>query len=184
MYSYLKFILTGDALRVDDVRPYSSCDELSLLNWQIRQSAILLTDPRVHFSELQARLLQTAINTDVTVFDADRAAVVWIAIQGALVRSIEEFVLSRSHVVAVLKRFEDALRRWRWDDPKKVKKAIRWPIISEREIQDVLWLMLRAVFEDVVDEDVYCNINRHHPTKLLHSNCAPTGSFSANLWVV
>lgn len=30
---------------------------------------------------------------------------------------------------------------------------MRWPIRSEREVQDILWVILRAVFGDLEDED-------------------------------
>ena len=61
-------------------------------------------------------------------------------------------VLSRSHLGAVLRRFEAAIRRWRWDDGS-LANPIRWPITSEREVQDILWLILRSVFDDVIDEE-------------------------------
>ena len=44
------------------------------------------------------------------------------------------------------------MRRWRWDDDS-LASPIRWPIVSEREVQDILWLILRSVFEEVVDEE-------------------------------
>ena len=34
-----------------------------------------------------------------------------------------------------------------------MRHPIHWPIVSEREIQDILWLILRSVFDDVVDEE-------------------------------
>jgi hypothetical protein len=45
------------------------------------------------------------------------------------------------------------MRRWRWDDPANVRHPIRWPITSEREVQDILWALLRSVFDDLVDEE-------------------------------
>jgi hypothetical protein len=66
--------------------------------------------------------------------------------------SIDQTILSRSHLVTVLRRFEAAMRRWRWD-ADSLRKPIRWPITAEREVQDILWLILRSVFDDVVDEE-------------------------------
>jgi hypothetical protein len=31
--------------------------------------------------------------------------------------------------------------------------VLRWQIRSEREVQDILLIMLRSVFDDVIDED-------------------------------
>lgn len=52
----------------------------------------------------------------------------------------------------MLEQFEASLKRWRWDS-QELKSPIRWPIVSEREVQDILYLMLRPVFLDVEDED-------------------------------
>ncbi len=47
------------------------------------------------------------------------------------------------------------MRRWRWDlpDENRKREPVQWPITSEREVQDVLYLILRSVFDDVVDEE-------------------------------
>lgn len=66
--------------------------------------------------------------------------------------SIDQMVLSRSHVGMVLRRFEAAMRRWRWDSDD-LQHPIRWEVRSEREVQDILWIMLRSAFDEVVDED-------------------------------
>ena len=34
-----------------------------------------------------------------------------------------------------------------------MKHPIRWPVTAEREVQDILWLMLRPVFDDLVEEE-------------------------------
>ncbi|HEV2779253.1 MAG TPA: hypothetical protein VGX25_07610 [Actinophytocola sp.] len=68
-------------------------------------------------------------------------------------RPDDQTLLSRTHLSLLLKRFPAAMRRWRWDDDDRVKEPIRWPITSEREIQDILYLILRSVFDDVNDED-------------------------------
>ena len=44
------------------------------------------------------------------------------------------------------------MRRWRFDSDR-LQKPIRWPIAAEREVQDILWLVLRSVFDDVVDQE-------------------------------
>ncbi len=44
------------------------------------------------------------------------------------------------------------MKRWRWD-PEKLQNPVRWSIRSEREVQDILWLMLRSICPDLEDED-------------------------------
>ncbi len=153
LYGYIRWTLTGDAVTIDDVRQYRDVAELALLEWGCRRRALLLVDPRLDLSRLQARVLYEAAVADPSALGAARAALVWSAVHASLVRSADELVLSRSHVAALLRRFEAAMRRWRWDDPAAVKHPVRWEITAEREVQDILWLILRSVFEDVVDEE-------------------------------
>jgi hypothetical protein len=44
------------------------------------------------------------------------------------------------------------MERWRWDTDE-VKNPVRWQVEAEREVQDILWVMLRPYFEDLVYED-------------------------------
>ncbi len=44
------------------------------------------------------------------------------------------------------------MKRWRWDR-EDLQKPIQWLITQEREVQDILWLILRSYFPDVIDED-------------------------------
>jgi hypothetical protein len=44
------------------------------------------------------------------------------------------------------------MKRWRWD-AKDLKNPIRWKVVSEREVQDILWLILRRIAPDLEDED-------------------------------
>ena len=153
LYSYIRHILTGDTRTISDVQTYQDIAELALLDWGTRRGAIQLVDPRVDASELQAHILHQAITADPSVLAADRAALVWSAVDAAVARSVHEVVLSRGHVGAILRRFEAAMRRWRWDDPASVKHPVQWTITSEREVQDLAWLILRSVFDDIVDEE-------------------------------
>lgn len=152
-HSYVRNQLSGAAAVVDDVRHFSYPDEQALLLWSIARGAVQLSDLRIDLSGLQAQALRIMVRAEVESLDAPRAALMWAAIHGSLLRSTAELVLSRTHVSAVLRRFQDAMRRWRWDDPQRVKHAIRWPVAAEREVQDILWLVLRSVFDDVVDEE-------------------------------
>lgn len=154
LFGYSRYRLTGESNTVHDLRSYRSVEELALVEWSIRQGALYLSDPRATLSDIQAKLLQAALSNNVSNLDVPRAAILWSAVNASLTRTVDELVLSKDHVAIVLRRFEAALRRWRWDDPQQVKKhPIRWAISSEREVQDIVWLILRSLFDDVVDEE-------------------------------
>jgi hypothetical protein len=84
--------------------------------------------------------------------DAKEAAVLWAAATYVVSSSIAELVLSKDKVSGMLRTFPSAMRRWRWD-PDTLKDPVRWAIHEEREIQDILWLMLRPIVDDLVDEE-------------------------------
>jgi CheY-like chemotaxis protein len=67
-------------------------------------------------------------------------------------RSVSRALADVSTVVSILSRFEDGLKRWRWDDDT-LRNPIRWKITGEREVQDIVWLILRPYFQDLVDEE-------------------------------
>jgi REase_DpnII-MboI len=92
------------------------------------------------------------LRTDPAKLTIPQAAVIYRAVTDILDASIGQMVLSRSHLGAVLRRFEAAMRRWRWDDGS-LANPIRWPITSEREVQDIPWLILRSVFDDVIIDE-------------------------------
>jgi hypothetical protein len=152
LYSYIRFVLSDEAASIDDLHRYVEAEALALVEWGIQRGAFRLVDLRADLSALQARILVAGSLVDSASLTPARAAVLWSAIHSSLVRSVEGLVLSRNHVTEVLRRFEDALRRWRWDRDT-LKHPIRWPITSEREVQDIVWVILRSLFDDVVDED-------------------------------
>ena len=163
LYGYIRYTLTGDAASVDDVYKLHDVAEIALVEWGSRGGALRIVDLRLDSSGLQARVLHKAAATDASTHGPGHAALIWSAVHASLVRSASELVLSRSHVSIILRRFESAMRRWRWDDPNGVKHPIRWEITGEREVQDILWLMLRSVFDDLIDEETL--------PKIGHSTC-------------
>lgn len=126
---------------------------LALLHWMTTVGTLRLPDPAADLAVIQRCILSGLLRIraiDLTVPDA---ALLRAAAGHIIDATIDNTVLSRSHIGVVLRRFPAAMRRWRWDDPAKVKDPIRWPINSEREVQDIVWALLRAVFDDLVDEE-------------------------------
>ncbi len=152
LYGYIRYVLTGETTSVGDVKRYTELQDLAMLEWSMRHQVVRLLDPQLELSRLQAQILRRSVVVDIGEFNSSQAAVIWSAIHASLARSVEQLVLSRNHVGMILRRFEAALRRWRWDD-SKMKRPINWAIVSEREVQDIVWLILRSVFDDSVDEE-------------------------------
>ncbi|WP_157105969.1 hypothetical protein [Nocardia sienata] len=108
---------------------------------------------------VQHRAAQTFLRANPDEVD-DRKAALWLLFGERLaIDSADQLVITASQVGLVLRRFPAALRRWRWDDDT-LRDPIRWRIDAEREVQDILWIMLRTVFDDVVDEDTLAKLGR------------------------
>ena len=127
LYNYIRYVLTRETIPIGDVKHYTNLQELALLEWSTRHKVVRLLDPHMELSRLQAQILRTFLVGDTSVFDSSQAAVIWSAVHASLARSVEQLVLSRNHVSMILRRFEAALRRWRWDDSSKMKRPITWP---------------------------------------------------------
>ena len=52
---------------------------------------------------------------------------------------------------SVLAGVPAGLARWRYD-AAPAPTGVQWPILEEKHFQDILWLVLRPVFPDIVDE--------------------------------
>jgi hypothetical protein len=124
---------------------------LAFLDWCVRHQ-YLKTQPALSALNASRTKILVQAATDLRFESASQAAFVLAAVNVSLNQVLGDVVVQPKHVVAVLNNFEPAMRRWRWDGDS-VQSPIRWSISHEREIQDILWIILRSYFQDVVDED-------------------------------
>lgn len=101
---------------------------------------------------LQSSITERALTEPVVRRPAHQAALLWRALRAAVSDETSLVLRTKSTVSSLLSQFETCLRRWRWDS-EDLRTPIRWPIRSEREVQDVLWVILRSIFHDLEDED-------------------------------
>mgnify|MGYP000934535528 CR=1 FL=1 len=147
---YLYFRASGAKIHVA-AQSGSSLYQLAFADWAIRH--------RMHQNEPSAQqLLEERQNilfhaaTDLRFESASQAAFIWSSVTSILFHALGAASLQPRHVAAVLQNVEAAMKRWRWDSDG-LQNPIRWPVQQEREVQDILWLILRSYFLDVVDED-------------------------------
>jgi hypothetical protein len=133
--------------------PHSNASlyELAFADWAIRhQMHQNEPSPQQLNDDRQSILFQAA--TDLRFESASQAAFIWSSVTSILFHALGAASLQPRHVAAVLQNFQAAMKRWRWDGDE-LQKPIRWQVTREREVQDILWLILRSYFPDVVDED-------------------------------
>jgi hypothetical protein len=150
LVQYLLFRAAGTKIAIP-VDTSANLYQLAFADWVIRH--------QMHQSELsqqrlevdrQKILFQTA--TDLHFESASQAAFIWSSVNSTLLHALRTASLQPRHVAEVLRNFEASMKRWRWDSDT-LRNPIRWPITQEREVQDILWVILRSYFPDVVDED-------------------------------
>ena len=152
LFCYSKFLLDGTAVELSIDPDEATIEEMSFLLWATKRGIFKIKGSGETLPAIRHQLINLLLRKDIAVDADDKAAMIWIAASEAISTHISTYLMSPSYVSAILSRFEDAMKRWRNDLDTK-KKPIRWPIISEREVQDILWLILRSYFEDLVDED-------------------------------
>lgn len=112
-------------------------------------SGVVTADQRL---ALRASIVERTLTEDVGRRSAHQAALLWRVLRAAVSEETSAVLRTRATVTHVLNQFESCLRRWRWDS-SDLRTPVRWPIRSEREVQDILWLLLRGMFHDLEDED-------------------------------
>jgi hypothetical protein len=150
LHSYVRHHAFGEKVSLDlwsDERLYV----LSFYDWIFRQGVHKEEPSLQQLSEARAKILFLAA-TDLQFEATHQAAFIWTAVNFNLFHALKTVCLQARDVAIVLENFESATKRWRWDKDD-AKHPVRWPINQEREVQDILWLILRSYFPDVVDED-------------------------------
>lgn len=153
LFAYIDYVLTRTSTAVTNIGQYHAADDLAALLWCAGHGAVRLVAAESTAGQLQQDTLRLALLRDASTLDAIRVAVLWRTVADILNHAVADVIQSRPYVGVILRRFEAAVRRWRWDEDARVKNPVRWVIRSEREVQDILWLILRSIFDDVLDEE-------------------------------
>jgi REase_DpnII-MboI len=150
LYAYIRWTVLGEKAQIPTL-PALSLYQFSFYDWMIRRNLNRNVIAPEELRQSRVRALELAA-TDLAFETAYQAALIWAAVEASLFHALDSAALAPSHVAAVLRNFEAAMRRWRWDSDD-LSHPIRWTIRQEREVQDILWLILRSYFDDVIDEE-------------------------------
>jgi hypothetical protein len=74
--------------------------------------------------------------------------------KASVVRSIRTDVITVDDVVAVLRNVRRSLRDWTWEETPRTKTGTprQWHIDNEYHVQDLLWVVLAPLFDDLESE--------------------------------
>lgn len=149
--AYCRHQVTGSRVSLPRLDRLDGVGELGLVLWVVAGGTADLSDRRDNLPDLTRRFLQALLFTDVDMLSIPHAATALAAIDHVATTSASRLSLGSEGVTAVLRAFPSCMERWRWDPDGK--DPIRWRIDAEREVQDILWIMLRPLYPDLVYED-------------------------------
>lgn len=143
---YLLGILEKNLYIDDD----SSLPQLSFCDFILKVDASYSINTTDEY--LKNRIVELALSESLESIAAYHSALIWKSLKDSISELSSIKINNASTVVHVLNQFESALKRWRYDSDS-LKNPIKWEITSEREVQDILWLILRSYWVDIKDEE-------------------------------
>lgn len=146
LYQIIYTLLSSKVLHIETT-PFDTLSfyETCVLYWGVKKKYFTVTDLSI-LHKFQLKVLENFIEESMTK-EEWLMPVVYFAVKSCLIESINQAITSKDHVVRLLSNFESAMKRW----PNK--KDNKWLIKDEKDIQSILWVILRSVFDDVADED-------------------------------
>lgn len=141
----------------------SSLDESSFFIWGIKKGYFTPQNPS-RLDSLESSLLYSLLKTDIHQIEPEKTSIILFAANSVISGGINRILRSPSVIVDILSKFESSMKRWRFDNDA-LDSPIKWPIKSEKEVQDILWIILRPYFVDLIDEETL--------PKLGHSSYKP-----------
>lgn len=150
-YHFIEALLTNQVIAISADK-YKSLEELSLLALGYKKGFFKFNNHNIHIVNIRNDILNILIRSDIDNISPENAALIWQSTNDSVFGGIDRLIDSPNHLCVLLNKFQAAMKRWRYDS-ESLKKTIRWPIQSEREVQDIIWLMLRPYFDDIIDEE-------------------------------
>lgn len=151
MWAYALQICNADpvSLHIDPTAPLT---DRAALDWWLRKPGNGSNVDIRQLTQLRQSIVEEVLSEAHEHIPAHQAALLWRCLKEAVSQVAADALQAPLDIAHALRQFQSGMKRWRWDR-EDLQKPIRWPIRSEREVQDILWLLLRSIAPDVEDED-------------------------------
>ena len=143
LYKYIEYQLTAKPIQIGDISEYSSLEELSILEMGIMNKTYQIMNQQENLEQIRKNLLIQLLQTPAENMEPEKAPIIWYATNESITKEIITLLVSSSFVSSILMRFESAMRRWKPE----------WHVSNEKDVQHIIWLILRSYFDDLVDEE-------------------------------
>jgi hypothetical protein len=138
--------------RIDNLHEFDKIEDLSFLEWGNRRGHFEINCPEDTLTDIRARILELILKTELSRIEQELSSLIFISVNESISAGVDKIVRSPNEISGLLRAFEPAMKRWRYDDDEK-RDPIKWPIKNEREVQDIIWLMMRPYYPDLQDEE-------------------------------
>ena len=151
MLAYAAQICASDVPRLS-IDTHAPLSHRAALDWWFRRPE---NRPHANVTELTAlrsSVVEEVLSEPRTQLPGHEAALLWRCVRESVSEAVAAALQTPASIAQVLRQFEPSLKRWRWDGPN-LRRPVRWPVRAEREVQDIVWMMLRPICPDLEDED-------------------------------
>lgn len=142
-YKYIEHNLTDKQIQIGDVSEYSTLEELAFLELGIMKKIFLIPNTQENLQQIRKNLLIQLLETPIGTIEPEKAPIIWNATNESITKQVDDLLITPSYVSTILLRFEDAMRRWKPE----------WLLNDEKDVQNIIWIILRSHFDDLVDEE-------------------------------
>jgi hypothetical protein len=161
-YKYIEVELSNKQISIA-LPEDSPIDESAFSIWGTKKGYFNLQNPD-RLDYLERSFLLLLLTNDIKQTEPEKASIILFAANSVIEGGINRVLRSPNIVIDILSKFEASMKRWRYDNDS-LSTPIKWPITAEKEVQDILWIILRPYFRDLIDEETL--------PKLGHSSYKP-----------
>lgn len=151
MLAYASSLCTADVLTLH-LDAHVPLIQRAALDWWYRRPENRGKLPIESLTELRTSVVEQILSEPLEQLPAHQAALLWGCLRAAISEATAAALQTPATIAHALRQFETSMKRWRWDS-ERLQHPVRWEILGEREVQDILWMMLRPFCEDLEDED-------------------------------
>ena len=148
-YSIVENMLDEKQTHVDHsiVESLTKLEEFCIVYWGYKNGIFLFHSPEKTYSLIEKEIFSRFALQNIESYDESLLAFVYYSVSNIVLDTTIASLMSVNHVSKILQNFESAMKRWVFNENKK------WVIDNEKDVQSILYLILRSVFEDTQYEE-------------------------------
>lgn len=122
-------------------------EDLAIIYWGCRNDIFSLYEQERTHETIKKHILREIVLNNVESYDEFLLVFVYDSVSHIINGSTTSYLMTQDHVSRILNNFESAMKRWVWKEDKK------WIVGDEKDVQCILYLILRSIFDDVEYEE-------------------------------